>query len=139
MVIVDAYGSEPEDWPAEERDAALALAGSSLDAARALAEARSFDAMLRASAFAAPVGQHRLAFLQARIMSQARPAPGTWIGRWFGLELTPRQLWPSLAGLAVAAMLGFGLGLGGLLQAGAEHDPEDFTVLSSLEIPAAAP
>lgn len=44
--IVAAYGADPERWPDAERDAAQALAGRSLDARRALDEARRLDRTL---------------------------------------------------------------------------------------------
>jgi hypothetical protein len=118
----------------------LALSRASLDAARAVAEARAFDSLLKSSAFAATaVEPWRLENLHARIMTAARPRQGGWFALWFGFELTPRQLWPSAAGLAAATVLGFGLGFGGILQSGIDHDSEDVSVLSALENPVSAP
>ncbi|SAK61523.1 hypothetical protein [Caballeronia ptereochthonis] len=53
--ITEAYGASPERWPAQERDAALALvAAGDARALAALAEARALDGMLDAHAVAAP-------------------------------------------------------------------------------------
>ncbi|SAL71435.1 hypothetical protein AWB71_04366 [Caballeronia peredens] len=53
--ITEAYGASPERWPAQERDAALALIDSGdARALAALAEARSLDGLLDAHAVPLP-------------------------------------------------------------------------------------
>jgi hypothetical protein len=131
--ILNAYGATPERWPAEERDDALALTRASVTAARALADARTFDETLKASALSdLAVDQNRLAMLQARIVHAAEPIMQSWTGRWLGISLTPRQLWPSVAGLAMASVLGFAVGLGGILQTETTRDADD--VFSSVDL-----
>jgi hypothetical protein len=136
--ILKAYGADPDRWPANEREAALALTRSSVPAARALAEARMLDSMLLGQSFPDIADEpERFTLLHSAIVSATRRrAPLTWFGRWFGFDLTPSQLWPSIAGLALASLLGFAVGLGGLLQTEADHDPDEIVVLSPIDLPA---
>jgi hypothetical protein len=121
--IVDAYGATPERWPEAERAAALNLARSSIVAARALAEARRVDMVLRLDADR-EIPAARLARLQAGIVARAVPQAKNWMVRWLGFDIAPAQLWPSVAGLALASALGFVVGVGGLLQSEAARDVE---------------
>ncbi len=133
--ILNAYGATPERWPSEERDDALALARASVPAARALADARTFDEALTASTVSGPaLDPNHIAMLQARIVNAAHPMMQSWMGRWLGFTLTPMQLWPSIAGLAMASVLGFAVGLGGVLQTDANHDSDDGLVFSSIDL-----
>ena len=135
-VILDAYGADPSRWPEGERTDALELARSSLDAARALAEARQLDAALGAwDIQELSVHSRRHAALKARIVAAATRRPKSWLFDWLGLDLRPAQLWPSAAGLALMTGLGFAVGFNGLMQADASHDPEDSTIVSSLDFP----
>jgi len=137
--IIEAYGAQADSWPEHERAAALALARSSVPAARALTRAQSLDAALRVADFPDSVAEpEHLAMLKARILAAARPMANSWLGRWLGIDLTPAQLWPSVAGLALATVLGFGVGIGGLLQLDSIHDTEDVSVLSSIDFPNAS-
>ena len=134
-IILNAYGAAPERWPAEERDDALVLTRASVTAARALADARAFDEALEASAVSSlALDQNHLASLQARIVHAAEPFMQSWMGRWLGISLTPRQLWPSIAGLAMASILGFAVGVGGILQTESNHDTDDGLVFSSVDL-----
>ncbi len=133
--ILDAYGAAPERWPADEREAALALAQSSVPAARALVRARTLDTTLSEQVFPdIALEDDAFARLHASIMSGARHPRGTWLAQWFGIDLAPRQLWPSIAGLALATVLGFAVGLGGLLQADADHDADEVSVLVPIDL-----
>jgi hypothetical protein len=137
--ILDAYGAAPERWPAHERKAALELARSSLPAARALSEAHALDTtLLRMSVPDIELDPERFISLHSSIVSAAQPRIGNWFGRWLGVDLTPSQLWPSIAGLTVATLLGFAVGLGGLIQIDPDHDADDVAVLSSIDLPAAS-
>ncbi|GJH27941.1 hypothetical protein [Caballeronia novacaledonica] len=74
--ITEAYGASPERWPAQERDAALALVNAGdAEALAALAEARALDGMLDAHAVAAPGPE-----FARRIVDSAptRPARAFW-------------------------------------------------------------
>ena len=135
--ILDAYGAAPERWPEEERESAMALARSSLPAARALARARALDTALMAKTFPdIALEPEHFTHLHAAIVSEARRLTGNWFGRWFGIDLAPRQLWPSIVGLAFATVLGFAVGLGGLLHADADRDSEEVSVLSPIDLAA---
>ncbi|MDB5397643.1 MAG: hypothetical protein JWM91_5149 [Rhodospirillales bacterium] len=137
--ILDAYGAAPERWPAHEREAALELARSSLPAARALSEAHALDTtLLRMSVPDIESDPERFISLRSAIVSAAQPRIGNWFDRWLGVDLTPSQLWPSVAGLTVATLLGFAVGLGGLIQIDPDHDADDVAVLSSIDLPAAS-
>jgi hypothetical protein len=138
--IVDAYGAAPERWPEHERDDALELCRSSLTAARLLAQARSLDRTLKSSPLSAvAVHPSRIAVLRADIAAAARPIARNWFGNWFGFDVTLSQLWPSAAGLALATVLGFGVGLGGLLHVDADHDVQEVRILSSLDLATSNP
>jgi hypothetical protein len=136
--ILDAYGAEPEHWPERERAHALVLSRSSVAAARALAQARALDAALRdVPAFEIDMHPARFAQLHGKIMAGVHSFPKSWMGRIFGIDLAPAQLWPSLAGLAVAAMLGVAVGMSGLMQLDTNTDSDDL-VVSSIDIPVTA-
>ncbi len=139
--IVDAYGSRAEYWPEAERFAAVELSRSSIEAARILADARRLDGALTRSALGqVHVDAAGLDALRNRICrAAAQPATVGWFGRWFGFDITPSQLWPSVAGLALATVLGFGVGIGGLLQGESSRDADDVAALSSIDLPAAGP
>jgi hypothetical protein len=135
--ILETYGADPERWPADERETALALATSSLPAARALAGARALDTLLLRQAFPDIAEEpERFTRLHSAIVSGARHRASTWFERWFGIDLAPSQLWPSIAGLALATVLGFAVGLGGLPQAGTDHDADEVSALATIDLPA---
>ena len=136
--ILEAYGADPERWPADEREAALALTQSSVPAARALAEARMLDSVLLGQSFPDIADEpEQFTLLHAAIVSTARRRPTrTWFGHWFGFDLAPSQLWPSVAGLALASALGFAVGLGGLLQSETDHETDEISVLSPIDLSA---
>jgi hypothetical protein len=135
--ILDAYGAAPERWPADERDAALALAQFSLPATRALARAEALDAALsRMTVPDLEADTARFVSLHSAIVSAARARGASWASRWLGFDLSPAQLWPSLAGLTVATLLGFAVGLGGFIQVDEDHDAEDVSLLSPIDLPA---
>jgi hypothetical protein len=127
--ILEAYGSAPERWPDHERADALALARSSVIAARALAEVRALDDALQA--WEIPEFEKdntRFIHLHHRIVLAARPFVKGWMLRWVGFDLTPSQLWPSAGGLALASVLGFAVGIGGFIQTDVNHDNDDSLV-----------
>lgn len=137
--ILAAYGAQPERWPEGERAAAEALARSSLEAARALAEARALDrALISASLAGVKLEQDEFVMLKTRIVAAARPLMTSKLARWLGFDLTPLQVWPSLAGLALATVLGFGVGVGGLLGTSSTQEAEDGSVLSLIDFPVAS-
>ncbi len=137
--ILDAYGAAPDRWPARERADALALSRSSVVAARALAQARALDAALRNSCmFDLEIEPARFAYLHSQIMTRTRPRAAGWFLRWIGIDLTPRQIWPSVAGLALATLLGFAVGLSGWMQLDNPRDSDD-SVLSSIDVPVSVP
>jgi hypothetical protein len=137
QTIVDAYGAAPERWPDAEREAALALVHSSLPAARALRQARALDDRLVADGTPHVAEDWALAQLRARIVAAAGPRIESWFIRWLGFDLTPMHLWPSLGGLALATVLGFTVGIGGLVQTDTDRDSDDIVLLSPIDLPAA--
>ncbi|BAN24946.1 hypothetical protein [Caballeronia insecticola] len=102
--ITEAYGASPERWPAQERDAALALihAGDAR-ALAALAEARALDGMLDAHAVAAP----RPEFARRIVDSAPLPTSSTSSKRPFWRR--PR-IWFSGAGFVGAGAAGVAAG-----------------------------
>jgi hypothetical protein len=121
--ILEAYGSEPTRWPANEREAAKALLDDLPQARTWLEEARRLDGLLDGWSVApAP------AALAARILSAIAQAPRNpsllaWLS---GLWPRPLRL-ATLGGFACAAALGFALGLNS--PAELSQEPGDFTRL----------
>jgi hypothetical protein len=103
--ILDAYGADPAHWPAAERAAMQTLVATSPGAQAALADAAALDALLAQDRPVLPT----LNPLQIAAMVAASPrAPrGSW---------TVRRIWPNVAGLAAAAIVGFVIGWSGLDQ-----------------------
>lgn len=138
--ILEAYGASPERWPEGEREAALALTRSSVVAARALMAARAIDTALSDAAsadaerFAMTGGE--LDLLHDRILAAATARRKSWAAEWFGLDLTATQLWPSVAGLSFAMILGFAAGFGGVLQSSTGSDIDEIAVIPSFDIAA---
>ncbi|GHD47116.1 hypothetical protein GCM10017083_17060 [Thalassobaculum fulvum] len=103
--LIDAYGADPERWPADEREAARRLVDADPALAAELAEAAAFDALLDALPAEAPRPALRVA-LNA-IPDRARL-------RWSDRLAT---LWPfgapwgPAAGLVAAALFGVVIGV----------------------------
>lgn len=106
LAIIAAHGAATGHWPAEERDAALALLETSTAARRALNEAARLDALL-AEDRAPPVSltlRNRIAAIP-----EQRPLGALEIARlfWpFG------AMWRPASGLAAAAIIGLVVGIG---------------------------
>jgi hypothetical protein len=86
--------------------------------------------------------------LQARIVAATSrpPVVSSLFGFWdsllerLGLDLTPAQLWPSLAGLSVMTVLGFAVGINGLIDNSAQTtDADDTVVVSSIDFTLGSP
>lgn len=114
--ILDAYGADPEHWPANERAAALALLASSAEA-RALAQAaQALDQLLdRWQPLAADVA------LTARVLAEIAQAPQP--RAWRNLLA---RIWDDLGGWRLAApAFAASLAMGALLPAWIETDSND--------------
>jgi hypothetical protein len=135
--VLDAYGAEPAHWPERERADALDFCRSSVAAARALAQARELDDALRDSgSYDIDIHPARFAQLHAKIMTDIHTLPKSWFERILGINLAPSQLWPSVAGLAIATVLGVAVGLSGWMQLDVSGDTDDL-VASAIDMPAA--
>jgi hypothetical protein len=111
--ILDAFGAEPDHWPATERARAVALLASSLPARRALRQAQLLDRTLARFNVAPSVAGEadRLAALLSRAPQlQPRRGPATLIAEWLGVDVRPGLLWPQAIGLAAAMLFGFYIG-----------------------------
>lgn len=91
LELIAAYGADPDRWPADERDDALARAAASPAAQQALHDARMLDQAL--ATWSNP--QPRLDAV-ARVLAAARTAPRHQPLRW---------PWFAGSGLAAAAAL----------------------------------
>jgi hypothetical protein len=133
--ILAAYGAAAERWPDAERAAALALSRSSVAAARALADARALDSVVyRGKPDLESNNASSLAALKARILLAARPASRGWIAGWFGVDIRPAQLWPSLVGMTAAMVIGFVAGSAGFFQVEREFDDVTMTPLAAFQV-----
>ncbi|MBL8700380.1 MAG: hypothetical protein JNK67_18535 [Alphaproteobacteria bacterium] len=100
--ILDAYGAEPHRWPADERDAALALIAAQPSLAAEVAAARDLDAMLALHPEPQIPPLNPLAIAAAARRGDG--AGGRAVRSWL----------PQVASLAAAAVLGFAVGISGL-------------------------
>lgn len=108
--LLDSYGSNPERWPEDERDAALALLAASTEAGDLRDLAQPLDQML----------DHSIAgggddALRARIMTvpyrhSTAPEGQVIAGRWKA-RTSSLGLWPRMAAMAAACVLGFVAGI----------------------------
>jgi hypothetical protein len=107
--ILATYGSHPNRWPANERQAAVALLATHEQAQQVLAQEAELDAILAVAPTVEP--SHRL---RERILRAAPSAPTAWSDR---LDRWASGLWPMgrsyqpLGALAAAAALGIAVGL----------------------------
>lgn len=110
--ILEAYGADPEAWPAAERDAALALLARSAEA-RALRErAARLDRLLDQLLDRAPALEPSPE-LKARVLAAANQAAPPWrqrLSAW-SFALWPfGPVWRPATALALAALFGVTLG-----------------------------
>ena len=130
QTILDAYGGNPERWPAAERDAALALIASSAAARRAVNAAAPLDRALAGFANPAQNAINPLKLVSAITAQPQRPAAAA------APNAADRFIirWPNIAGLAAAAIAGFLIGWTGidqhLLPAPPAHDADRGEILS---------
>ncbi|WP_298722570.1 hypothetical protein [uncultured Ferrovibrio sp.] len=112
-ILIEAYGTDPRRWPADERAAAQALLAASTEAQRLLREAEALDALLSSPLPAIEPS----AALRARIMAQIAPSapavPG-WrmqIAEAFALLFPSGRMVPQFATLGLALAIGIGAGV----------------------------
>lgn len=116
--LIAAYGTDPQRWPAVERQAAQSLLAASAGAQRLVQEAQAFDALLSASPLPAIEPS---AALRSRIMAQIGPAPKAppgWrsqIAEAIGLLFPGGRMMPQLAALTLALAIGLGAGFTNIL------------------------
>lgn len=105
--LIDAYGADPERWPADERAAGLLLLANSAEARAYARDAATLDALLDRVPLR-PTVTVDPAMLAARIArAPARPATArpSFAARWgFGFG------WANIAALAAAGIVGFMVG-----------------------------
>ena len=106
--LVDAYGADPARWPARERGPAEALAAGNAEARALMDQAAALDRVLARAVPAAASPDLRDLIRRA---TQSVPQQRTLgIAEIVASWLPGRRLWPNLAGLAAALMLGVALG-----------------------------
>ncbi len=105
--LIDAYGADPERWPADERAAALLLLAQSAEARAYAREAEVLDGLLDRVPLRPTVTVDPAA-LAARITRTPARRPAARLGggarSGFGFG------WPNFAALAAAAIVGFVVG-----------------------------
>ena len=100
--ILDAYGADPDRWPAGERDAAGALLAESTEAMALRDSAAALDTALSVVVAPAPSPE-----LMAVILAAAEPSD--W-RRW-AAELWPfGPVWQPVSAFATMAVLGIAIG-----------------------------
>jgi hypothetical protein len=141
--IAETYGADPRRWPAAERASLEPLIGR-LPAARSmLRDEQNLDQLLDGWRLESPDwALERRILATAAMTAQVRAAKPWqkiigWVETiWPGEQLPRgRQLWPQVAGLAAAAMIGFFVGisdLGAFDTAGAGNLDEALTGISAV-------
>jgi hypothetical protein len=128
--LLAAYGADPGRWPGAEAPAAQALLRASPEALALEREARALDARLDRHLPPAldPALLERTLARAAQLDQEQPPAHPGWLA-W------PRPVWPQLAALAGAAVLGLIVGWSDLLPAPADPplDAIALTLLDGLE------
>jgi hypothetical protein len=97
--LLDRYGGDPRDWPADRRSEALALAETSLDAYRLIEEMRRIELML-ATAVDTPDPSPDAV---SRVMDRIRDHESSLAGATMGYATAERKDPPSVG--AVRALL----------------------------------
>ncbi|MFT6583195.1 MAG: hypothetical protein ACJAU6_003647 [Alphaproteobacteria bacterium] len=106
QAILDAYGANPDQWPAEERNAAQHLAETSSTAQAMMTDAAALDQFLDAARGAIPQAEPSPELL-ADILAAATPAARH---RWTALLWPFGLVWKPASALAMAGLLGLFLG-----------------------------
>jgi hypothetical protein len=115
--LLAAYGGDERRWPADERDAALALIARDPALAAARDDARRLDAELDRHPDPPSVAINPLAITQAaRAAASARQTPSGGAGQ---------RLWPRVASLAAAALIGFVVGISGVAHKPASPEADE--------------
>lgn len=105
--LIDAYGADPERWPADERAAALLLLAESAEARAYAEDAAALDALLDRVPLrpTVTVDPASLAARIARAPARPQPRRRSFGERWgFGFG------WANVAALAAAGVVGFMVG-----------------------------
>lgn len=109
--LLAAYGAEPGRWPAAEREAALALVAADPALRALLDDERPLDRLLDAHDPASSPDLAAAEISLPRRLPPQRRGLGAWLGgRW---------LWPEVATLATAALIGLVIGWQGPADDGA--------------------
>lgn len=112
QTILDAYGGNPERWPADEREAAIALIANSPEARRMVNAAAPLDRALAAFANPAENAINPLKLVAAITAQPQRPPAAAMPNAAERFVIR----WPNFAGLAAAAIAGFVVGWTGIDQ-----------------------
>lgn len=103
--VLDAYGSDPLRWPAEERLALQALAARDPHAAAMIEEAESLDRLLNLAPVEAPS-----AALTARVLAgRPKPSLGTRLASVWTDLFPGTAAWKPALGFVAALAMGTGL------------------------------
>ena len=135
--LLDAYGSMPDCWPAEERPAAMALTETSPEARRMVAQAAALDSLLD------KIPEPEVsAALTSRVRSMALPAadrkPSGLFNR-LAEYLRPGSSFGFQGAVAMAGVLGMVVGIGVSPMVFDRAAPLERVVATSAALPAPAP
>jgi hypothetical protein len=125
--IVAAYGAEPSRWPLAERAAAQGLIAADPAARGLVAEAAVLDRALDRVGAPAPAGTTLAAAIVGAARSRPQRRRSGFADRLAGAWPTP--LWPQLAGLAAALVIGFAIGFTGIGAADADAATDPLLLL----------
>ncbi len=109
--LIDAYGGDPQRWPANERAAALALADADARARALLDEAKSLDTLIGSMQIKPPViDTARIVAAASRLAQEPDTINVVPFARKRG-AMRPIALWARGAALAAATVSGFIIGM----------------------------
>lgn len=125
--LTDAYGADPDRWPAGERGAAEAFLARSVEARRLRDTAARLDGAL--AVVQAPMAS---AALRARLMAAAAPQPPRGVLMWIMAQPVLRPIM-----LTAVGVLGLYLGMasGTLTAAADEEDAVEFEIVAGGSAP----
>lgn len=110
--LIDAYGADPERWPADERAAALLLLAESAEARAYAEDAAALDALLDRVPLrpTVTVDPASLAARIARAPARPQPRRRSFGERWGAERWGFGFGWANVAALAAAGVVGFMVG-----------------------------
>jgi hypothetical protein len=132
--LIEAYGADPKRWPVEADRPVEALD----DLHETLSAARRLDGLLAAADHSVDRdAEQRVMARLSLLPRQDRPTMAAFSWQRRLVRMLEEALWPKVAGLAMASLLGMAIGLTDLTNFTADDDSDDLVTLVLDETPMA--